>query len=34
MKSQLNNRDLENIDKINDSGKLFTILVEANKKLI
>lgn len=33
MKSQLNNRDLENIDKINDSGKLFTILVEIMKKL-
>ncbi len=33
MKSQLNNRDLENIDKINDSGKLFAILVEIMKKL-
>jgi len=33
MKSQLNNRDIENIDKISDSGKLFTILVEIMKKL-
>ncbi len=33
MKSGLNSSDLENIDKISDSGKLFAILVNIMKKL-
>jgi tetrapyrrole methylase family protein/MazG family protein len=33
MKSQFNSRDLENIDKIDDSGKLFAILVDIMGKL-
>jgi tetrapyrrole methylase family protein/MazG family protein len=33
MKSGLNSSDLENIEKISDSGKLFTILVNIMKKL-
>ncbi len=33
MKLQLNSRDLKNIDKINNSGKLFSILVDIMAKL-
>jgi len=33
MKSKLNSRDLENIDKISDSSKLFAIMLGIMRKL-